>query len=50
MSSEFFRANVGALIVDNEGRLLALRRADVADDAWQLPHDHLSVALWLLCT
>jgi putative (di)nucleoside polyphosphate hydrolase len=34
---EFFRANVGAVIVDGGGRVLAFRRARVAGEAWQLP-------------
>lgn len=35
--SEFFRANVGAVITRGDGAVLALRRADVAEEAWQLP-------------
>jgi putative (di)nucleoside polyphosphate hydrolase len=34
---EFFRANVGAVIADRAGRVLAFRRARVAGEAWQLP-------------
>ena len=37
MKSEFFRANVGAIITRRDGAALALRRADVAQDAWQCP-------------
>jgi putative (di)nucleoside polyphosphate hydrolase len=34
---EFFRANVGAVITRSDGRVLALRRADVKAESWQLP-------------
>lgn len=37
MSKEFFRANVGAIIVDTTGYVLACKRADLEHDAWQLP-------------
>lgn len=39
-SSQFFRANVGALVVDDEGQVLALERSDVPG-AWQLPQGGL---------
>jgi putative (di)nucleoside polyphosphate hydrolase len=38
---EFFRANVGAVIVDGGGRVLAFRRARAAGEAWQLPQGGL---------
>lgn len=37
MSEAFFRANVGACVVDAQGRVLALKRRGVADNAWQMP-------------
>ncbi len=37
MSSAFFRANVGACVIDADGQVLALRRKGVPDDAWQMP-------------
>lgn len=37
MSDAFFRANVGACVIDGRGRVLALRRRGVADAAWQMP-------------
>lgn len=42
-SHEYFRAGVGAMIVDSTtGRVLVLRRADVRDsEAWQLPQGGL---------
>ena len=36
MSGEFFRAGVGAVVVD-AGRILVLRRKGARDSAWQLP-------------
>ena len=38
--SQFFRANVGAVICDEGGRVLAFERADVPG-AWQLPQGGL---------
>jgi putative (di)nucleoside polyphosphate hydrolase len=38
---EYFRASVGAVVMDGEGRVLACRRADVGGDAWQLPQGGL---------
>lgn len=37
MKSEFFRANVGGLVVDDRGRVLACDRADTEAPAWQMP-------------
>jgi len=37
MSAEFFRANVGACVVNSEGRVLAFKRKGVAENAWQMP-------------
>ena len=34
---QFFRASVGALIVDEFGRVLACHRSDIDTAAWQLP-------------
>ena len=39
--SEFFRAGVGIVIVNANGSLLALRRADLLEEAWQLPQGGL---------
>jgi putative (di)nucleoside polyphosphate hydrolase len=40
---DFFRANVGALIVDERGRVLAFQRAAPMTLAWQLPQGGLEV-------
>lgn len=37
MGGAFFRANVGACVVDAAGRVLALRRKGVNEQAWQMP-------------
>lgn len=37
MSTAFFRANVGACVFDAEGRVLALKRKGVVENAWQMP-------------
>ena len=37
MGDAFFRASVGACVTDGKGRVLALRRRGVADEAWQMP-------------
>jgi putative (di)nucleoside polyphosphate hydrolase len=37
----FFRANVGALVLNREGRVLVLRRKDMAAPTWQLPQGGL---------
>lgn len=34
--SQFFRASVGAVIINNQGKVLALERSDTAN-AWQFP-------------
>ena len=41
--SEFFRANVGAVIVDDKGNVLAFQRARTVEHAWQLPQGGLEV-------
>ncbi len=37
MTDAFFRANVGACVVDAGGRILALKRKGVASGSWQMP-------------
>ncbi len=37
MAAAFFRANVGACVVNAEGRVLALKRKGVAENSWQMP-------------
>jgi putative (di)nucleoside polyphosphate hydrolase len=37
MKKERFRASVGAMIVDRRGKVLACDRADVPEEAWQMP-------------
>ena len=37
MSDAFFRAGVGAVVLDDVRRILVLKRKGVQDDAWQLP-------------
>jgi putative (di)nucleoside polyphosphate hydrolase len=37
----FFRANVGAMVFNRQGRVLVLRRKDVAAPTWQLPQGGL---------
>ena len=37
MKDAFFRAGVGAVILDAERRMLVLKRKGVIDGAWQLP-------------
>ena len=37
MSDAFFRAGVGAVVLDDVRRILVLKRTGVQDDAWQLP-------------
>lgn len=39
----FFRANVGIMMFNLQGRVLVLRRKDVADSTWQLPQGGLHV-------
>jgi putative (di)nucleoside polyphosphate hydrolase len=41
-TSQFFRAGVGAIIVDSTGRILVLERSDVAG-AWQLPQGGMEI-------
>ncbi|MDJ0386541.1 RNA pyrophosphohydrolase [Roseomonas sp. E05] len=36
-----YRRNVGAVLFNDQGRVLIARRADVAQDAWQLPQGGL---------
>jgi putative (di)nucleoside polyphosphate hydrolase len=44
MSDAFFRAGVGALVVDDAGRILVLRRKTAPDRAWQLPQGGIGFA------
>lgn len=37
MSTPFFRANVGACVVNADGHVLALKRKGVPENAWQMP-------------
>lgn len=37
MSAAFFRANVGAVVVDDSNRILVMRRKEARDGAWQMP-------------
>ena len=37
MSAAFFRANVGACVVNAEGRILTLKRKGNIENAWQMP-------------
>jgi putative (di)nucleoside polyphosphate hydrolase len=39
--SEYFRASVGALVVDREGRILAFKRRTGETSEWQLPQGGL---------
>jgi putative (di)nucleoside polyphosphate hydrolase len=39
----FFRANVGAMLLDRRGRVLVLRRKDVITPTWQLPQGGLHI-------
>lgn len=41
--SQFFRAGVGIAVVHANGKLLALRRADVPEKVWQLPQGGLKL-------
>lgn len=37
MSDAFFRASAGACVIDFRGRVLAMRRRNVPESAWQMP-------------
>lgn len=37
MSDAFFRAGVGAVVIDPARRILVLKRKNAPDDTWQLP-------------
>lgn len=37
MSDAFFRAGIGAMVLDDSGQVLVMRRKDARDGAWQLP-------------
>jgi putative (di)nucleoside polyphosphate hydrolase len=39
----FFRANVGACVLDAAGRMLAFRRKDVRRSAWQMPQGGIGI-------
>ena len=40
---DFFRANVGAVIFNNAGKVLACKRSDIDSEAWQLPQGGIHV-------
>jgi putative (di)nucleoside polyphosphate hydrolase len=44
MSDAFFRAGVGAVMVDDVRRILVLRRRTATDGAWQLPQGGIGFA------
>ena len=44
MSDAFFRAGVGAVVVDDARRILVLRRKTAPDRAWQLPQGGIGFA------
>jgi putative (di)nucleoside polyphosphate hydrolase len=44
MSDAFFRAGVGAVVLDDDGRILVLKRQGAADQAWQLPQGGIGAA------
>ena len=52
MSSAFFRANVGACIINESGHVLACKRRGASDGAWQMPQGGIDsgeapeAALW----
>ncbi|RPJ73984.1 MAG: NUDIX domain-containing protein, partial [Desulfobacteraceae bacterium] len=35
--ADYFRASVGAMLIDNLGRILVLKRTDTAGRGWQMP-------------
>jgi putative (di)nucleoside polyphosphate hydrolase len=37
MSDEFYRPNVGILLLNKDGKLFVARRIDMAAEAWQMP-------------
>jgi putative (di)nucleoside polyphosphate hydrolase len=39
--TEYFRASVGAMLVNGAGKVLVLQRADAAKEAWQMPQGGL---------
>ncbi len=41
MKHEHFRASIGVLVLSRQGEVLALRRADTSEAAWQLPQGGL---------
>lgn len=52
MSSAFFRANVGACIINEQGEILSCKRRNASDGAWQMPQGGIDAdeapeaALW----
>ena len=42
--SQFFRAGVGAMIINKERNVLVCRRADIEEDQWQMPQGGIHVA------
>lgn len=47
--TEFFRASVGALLINGAGEALVMQRADVAGEAWQLPQGGIRRGEDLVC-
>lgn len=43
MSDAFFRASAGACVIDSRGRVLAMRRRDVPESAWQMPQGGIGI-------
>lgn len=43
MSDAFFRAGVGAVVLDQSRNILVLKRNGAPDDAWQLPQGGIGV-------
>ena len=43
MSDAFFRAGVGAVVIDQSRSILVLKRKGVPDNAWQLPQGGIGV-------
>ena len=42
--TEYFRASVGAMLINARGSILVLQRADVTSEAWQMPQGGLRKA------
>src|SRR5262249_52680643 len=46
---QYFRAGVGAVILDSQRRVLVLKRRKATDDYWQLPQGGLKIGEDLKC-